>query len=118
MHANSIILRFLADWKQHSRHRGAGGLSQGADWRTEAGNIAPIAITIDLLTVVAMFVRNLLTLAIFAHKACDGRSRSSPYSDRGGCRTALGPTKQVRDVVEPPRLSSPLQLSKVLGCFY
>lgn len=37
--------------------------------KTEGENIAAVAITIDLLTVVAMFLRNLLILAIFARAA-------------------------------------------------
>lgn len=81
----------------------------------EATDIAPVAITIDLLTVVAMFVRNLLILAIFARAAVT--DAAIPLLTMIFAASALiwMQRKHVRDAVEPPRLSSPLRISKVLA---
>jgi uncharacterized membrane protein (DUF4010 family) len=81
--------------------------------KNQSENIAALAITIDLLTVVAMFLRNLLILAIFAQAAVS---------------TAAGPLivmmlaagfciwlerKNERTHAGPLQLSSPLSLPKV-----
>lgn len=81
----------------------------------QAGDIAPLAITIDLLTVVAMFVRNLLILAIFAREAVIHAAAPLVAMIVASGALIWIQRKQVRDTVEPPRLSSPLQLSKVLS---
>ena len=88
---------------------------KGQTGEGEARDIAPIAITIDLLTVVAMFVRNLLILAIFAHEAVIDAAGPLLTMIVVAAILIWAQRKQVRDVVEPPRLSSPLQLSKVLS---
>lgn len=81
--------------------------------RSQSENTAGLAITIDLLTVVAMFLRNLLILAIFA---------------RAAVTSAVGPLilmivtagiciwlqhKHGQTNIGPLQLSSPLSLPKV-----
>ncbi|MCC6366443.1 MAG: MgtC/SapB family protein [Bryobacterales bacterium] len=81
--------------------------------KNQSGDIATLAVTIDLLTVVAMFVRNLLILAIFAPPAV--ASAAGPMIAMtitaavyiwSGRKNRQGNTGLVR-------LSSPLSLGKV-----
>lgn len=81
--------------------------------RNQGENIAPLAITIDLLTVVAMFLRNLLILAIFARAAV--RAAAAPLV---AMTLAVGvciwlQRKHGQTDVGKLQLSSPLQLGKV-----
>jgi uncharacterized membrane protein (DUF4010 family) len=79
----------------------------------QTGDIANVAITIDLLTVVAMFVRNLLILAIFARAAV--ATAAAPLL---AMIVAAGlliwlQRKRAQTGVGAVQLSSPLQLLKV-----
>ncbi len=82
--------------------------------RNQPKNIAALAITIDLLTVVAMFLRNLLILAIFARAAA--WTAAGPLSvmilAAGICIWLLH-RKHRQSEVESLQLSSPLSLPKV-----
>lgn len=82
-------------------------------FKNQEGNITALAITIDLLTVVAMFLRNLLILAIFARAAVI--TAAAPLSVM---MLAAGvfiwlQRKRGQANVGPLQLSSPLQLLKV-----
>lgn len=75
-------------------------------------NIAPLAITVDLLTVVAMFVRNLLILAIFARAAV--ASAAVPLTTMAAAAAlCIWLQGRQRPRVKDLQLSSPLSLSKV-----
>jgi uncharacterized membrane protein (DUF4010 family) len=82
--------------------------------KDQAGDIAELAITIDLLTVVAMFLRNLLILAIFARAAV--ATAAAPLL---AMILAVGlliwrERKRAHSGVGLLQLSSPLRLPKVL----
>lgn len=76
-------------------------------------NVAPLAMTIDLLTVIAMFLRNLLILAIFARAAV--ATAAAPLMVMLLVATACiwFQRRQGQTEVESLQLSSPLSLSKV-----
>lgn len=79
-----------------------------------SGDVTPVAIRIDLLTVVAMFVRNVLILFVFA--------RSAAFTAAGPLTAMIlissmflwQQRKKESGHIGELKLSSPLQLSKVL----
>lgn len=82
--------------------------------KNQAQNIAPLAITIDLLTVVAMFLRNLLILAIFAGAAVKTAAGPLLVMTLVAAMFIWQHRKNAQTDIGPLQLSSPLQLSKVL----
>jgi uncharacterized membrane protein (DUF4010 family) len=82
--------------------------------KNQAGDIAALAVTIDLLTVVAMFLRNLLILAIFARAAVTSAAAPLLAMILAAGLSIWKQRKHAQTGVGPLQLSSPLQLSKVL----
>ncbi len=81
--------------------------------RNQGENVGPLAITIDLLTVVAMFLRNLLILALFA-RAAVGAAAAPLLAMMLAVGVFLWWQRKHRQTgVGPLQLSSPLQLTRV-----
>ncbi|MCZ2148696.1 MAG: DUF4010 domain-containing protein [Bryobacterales bacterium] len=77
------------------------------------GNIATLAVTVDLLTVVAMFVRNLLILAIFAPPAVVSAAGPMIVMILAAAVYIWGGRKNRQENDGAVQLSSPLSLGKV-----
>lgn len=77
-------------------------------------NTMPVAIVIDLLTIVAMFVRNLLILAIFARAAVITAAAPLTVMTLAALGCIWQQRKHGRSYIGDVKLSSPLSLSKVL----
>jgi uncharacterized membrane protein (DUF4010 family) len=77
-------------------------------------NAVSIAIIIDLLTVLAMFLRNLLILAIFAPEAVPTAAAPLAVMVVAGIACLLQQRKHGHIQVSDLQLGSPLSLSKVL----
>lgn len=82
-------------------------------FKAQQENIAPLAITIDLLTVVAMFLRNLLILAIFARAAVPTAAVPLIIMAVAAAICIWLQRRQRPSAVQDLHLSSPLSLPKV-----
>jgi uncharacterized membrane protein (DUF4010 family) len=78
-------------------------------------NAMAIAVTIDLLTVVAMFVRNLLILAIFARAAVNTTVAPLLLMTMAALGWILQQRKHGQHQIGEVKLESPLSLRKVLA---
>ncbi len=77
-------------------------------------DVTGVAITINLLTVIAMFGRNLLILAVFARSAALVAAGPLTVMFLGSCFFLWRQRKQAQGEIGELKLSSPLSLSKVL----
>jgi uncharacterized membrane protein (DUF4010 family) len=77
-------------------------------------NVMALAITIDFLTIVAMFIRNLLILGIFARAAVPTAIAPLVTMSFGALAAIWQQRKHSQGQIAEVRLSSPLSLSKVL----
>lgn len=82
--------------------------------KNQSADVAPLAITIDLLTVGAMFFRNLLILAMFATAAVNTAAPPLFAMMLAVSLLLWLQRKQTHTDVGALQLSSPVQLSKVL----
>jgi uncharacterized membrane protein (DUF4010 family) len=80
----------------------------------ENHNILAITITIDFLTIVAMFIRNLLILGIFARAAVPTAAAPLTVMSVAALACIWQQRKRSQGQIGEVRLSSPLSLSKVL----
>jgi len=81
--------------------------------KNQKENIAPLAIVIDLLTIVAMFLRNLLILAIFARAAAVNAAVPLAAMSLAAVACIWLQRKHAQTDIGELKLSSPLSLSKV-----
>ncbi len=81
--------------------------------RTQSENAIAVAMIIDLLTIVAMFLRNLLILAIFAGAAVWTAALPLIVMSLGAGLCIWTQRKHGQNGIGPLQLSSPLSLSKV-----
>lgn len=79
-----------------------------------APDAMPLAVTVDFLTIVAMFVRNLLILAIFAPRAVPSAVAPLTVMALVALAYILQQRKRSQKQIGELKLSSPLSLSKVL----
>jgi uncharacterized membrane protein (DUF4010 family) len=77
-------------------------------------NLVPVMIIVDLLTMLAMFVRNLLILAIFARAAVPVAALSITVMAIVALAFLFGQRKHAAGKVGELKLSSPFSLAKVL----
>jgi uncharacterized membrane protein (DUF4010 family) len=84
--------------------------------RTQRENAMPAAIIVDLLTVVAMFLRNLLILAIFARPAVQIAALPLAVMSFAAGICIWLERKHAQTGIGPLQLSSPLSLPKVFKC--
>ena len=82
--------------------------------RNSEGNPMALAVIVDFLTIVAMFVRNLLILAIFARTAVESAILPLTVMTLAAFGCIVQQRRREARLAGELKLSSPLQLSKVL----